>query len=173
MKILENGETKATEKTGRTGSLPWIGKGEYRTTVNIPVGTGFASLVFDGAMSEPEVFCDGEKIGEWKNGYNAFEVELPRTAGKAARVKLEKRRFGELLFVTATIVDEKGVLVPDADDELSFTCGKDLQFVAICNGDATSTESFIVPHMKAFHGQIVAVFRGTGDEVVPIMGGTN
>ena len=92
-------------------------------------------------------------------------TETVRTAGNAARVKLEKRRFGELLFVTATIVDEKGVLVPDADDELSFACGKDLQFVAICNGDATSTESFVVPHMKAFHGQLVAIFRGMGNEV--------
>lgn len=82
VKILENGEEKATEKTGRTGSLPWIGKGEYRVTVNIPEGTGFASLVFDGAMSEPEIYCDGVKVGEWKNGYNAFEVELPRTAGR-------------------------------------------------------------------------------------------
>ena len=104
-----------------------------------------------------------------KDGKPAL-TETVRTAGKAARVELEKRRFGELLFVTATIVDEKGVPVPDADDELSFACGKDLRFVAICNGDATSTESFVVPHMKAFHGQLVAIFRGTGDEVVSRMG---
>ena len=104
-----------------------------------------------------------------KDGKPAL-TETVRTASEAARVKLEKRRFGEFLFVTATIVDEKGVPVPDADDELSFTCGKDLRFVAICNGDATSTESFVVPHMKAFHGQLVAIFRGTGDEVVSRMG---
>ena len=54
--IAEDGEKEATLKTGRTGGLPWIGRGEYRVTVNIPEGTGFASLVFDGAMSEPEVF---------------------------------------------------------------------------------------------------------------------
>lgn len=80
--IVENGEKKAGEKTGRTGSLPFIGAGEYRRTVTIPSGTGYASLVFDGVMSEPEVFCDGVKVGEWKNGYNAFEVELPTKAGE-------------------------------------------------------------------------------------------
>ena len=80
--IVENGEKKAGEKTGRTGSLPFIGEGEYRRTVTIPSGTGYASLVFDGVMSEPEVFCDGVKVGEWKSGYNAFEVELPTKAGE-------------------------------------------------------------------------------------------
>lgn len=80
--IVENGEKKAGEKTGRTGSLPFIGEGEYRRTVTIPSGTGYASLVFDGMMSEPEVFCDGVKVGEWKSGYNAFEVELPTKAGE-------------------------------------------------------------------------------------------
>ena len=80
--IVENGEKKAGEKTGRTGSLPFIGEGEYRRTVTIPSGTGYASLVFDGVMSEPEGFCDGVKVGEWKSGYNAFEVELPTKAGE-------------------------------------------------------------------------------------------
>ena len=50
--------------------------------MTIPSGTGYASLVFDGVMSEPEVFCDGVKVGEWKSGYNAFEVELPTKAGE-------------------------------------------------------------------------------------------
>ena len=77
-----NGEKKAGEESGRGGSLPFIGEGEYRRTVTIPSGTGYASLVFDGVMSEPEVFCDGVKVGEWKSGYNAFEVELPTKAGE-------------------------------------------------------------------------------------------
>ena len=96
--IVENGEKKAGEKTGRTGSLPFIGAGEYRRTVTIPSGTGYASLVFDGVMSEPEVFCDGFKVGEWKSGYNAFEVELPTKAGEhqilvKARNRAESSRW--------------------------------------------------------------------------------
>lgn len=96
--IVENGEKKAGEKTGRTGSLPFIGEGEYRRTVTIPSGTGYASLVFDGVMSEPEVFCDGVKVGEWKSGYNAFEVELPTKAGEhqilvKARNRVESSRW--------------------------------------------------------------------------------
>ena len=90
--IVQDGEKKAAEKTGRTGALPWIGTGEYRRRISLPEGVGRASLVFDGAMSEPRVFCDGRQVGEWKNGYNAFEVELPPVAGEhEIRVTLENR----------------------------------------------------------------------------------
>ena len=36
VRIVENGETNATEKTGRTGSLPWVGTGEYRRRIELP-----------------------------------------------------------------------------------------------------------------------------------------
>ncbi len=76
--IRENGEERPTEKTGRTGALPWIGKGEYVRELVIPEdATNDVRLVFEGAMSEPEVFLDGVKIGEWKYGYTPFEVPLP------------------------------------------------------------------------------------------------
>lgn len=76
--IVQNGEKIATEKTGRTGSLPWIGVGEYSTTFIVPEGYGKTEILFDGVMSEPEVFLNGKKIGEWKNGYNAFHFDLTR-----------------------------------------------------------------------------------------------
>lgn len=82
VRVVQDGERRATEKTGRTGALPWIGSGEYRRTVEIPAGTEWAALVFDGAMSEPEVFWDGARVGEWKNGYNAFEIEVPAQPGR-------------------------------------------------------------------------------------------
>ena len=33
--VVQNGETNATEKTGRTGGLPYIGKGAYRHVLPI------------------------------------------------------------------------------------------------------------------------------------------
>ena len=33
--VEQNGETVATEKTGRTGGLPYMGKGAYRRTLEI------------------------------------------------------------------------------------------------------------------------------------------
>ena len=85
--IVENGETNATEKTGRTGALPWIGEGEYRRRVDIPEGAEWAELEFDGVMSMPEVFLDGERIGGWKYGYSPFSVMLPRSGAVTVKAK--------------------------------------------------------------------------------------
>lgn len=74
--IEQNGETEATEKSGRSGSLPWIGKGYYRTTVNLQKNFGHAELLFDGAMAEPVVKVNGKVAGEWKYGYNAFRIDI-------------------------------------------------------------------------------------------------
>lgn len=74
--IKENGEDKPTEHSGRSGSLPWIGKGFYKTTVHIAEGTTYAELKFDGAMAAPEVSVNGKKAGHWAYGYNAFRVDI-------------------------------------------------------------------------------------------------
>ncbi len=74
--IKENGEERATEHSGRSGALPWIGKGSYRRTFTIPQGTGHAELVFDGAMADPHVYVNGQLAGYWAYGYNAFVVDI-------------------------------------------------------------------------------------------------
>ena len=74
--IVQNGETEATEKSGRSGALPWIGEGWYRCTVEVPQGYDAAELVFDGAMAEPRVSINGREAGYWAYGYNAFRVDV-------------------------------------------------------------------------------------------------
>ena len=73
--IEQNGETEATEKSGRSGALPWIGEGHYRTTITLTEPVGHAELVFDGAMSEPRVKVNGQEAGYWAYGYNAFRID--------------------------------------------------------------------------------------------------
>ena len=76
VRIVQNGEQQASEKTGRSGSLPWIGEGHYKRSFTIPAGfRGHAELVFDGAMAEPTVFVNGQKAGYWAYGYNTFRVD--------------------------------------------------------------------------------------------------
>ncbi|WOD42813.1 beta-galactosidase GalB [Hwangdonia lutea] len=76
--IVQNGEKVATEKTGRTGALPYIGVGWYRNQFSLP---NFSSekkviLLFEGAMSEPEIFLNGKKIGSWNYGYSYFYFDI-------------------------------------------------------------------------------------------------
>jgi len=74
--IVQNGETQATEKSGRSGALPWIGEGYYKTNIRIDNLPEHAELVFDGAMSEPTVSVNGKKAGYWAYGYNAFRIDV-------------------------------------------------------------------------------------------------
>lgn len=78
--IEQNGEKKATEKSGRSGALPWIGEGHYKTKIIISKEDlkGNAMLVFDGAMSEPTVYVNGKKAGYWAYGYNAFRLDVTK-----------------------------------------------------------------------------------------------
>ncbi len=72
---IVDGKKVVTELTGNTGSLPWVGKGEYRTTFKVPRPFSHAELLFDGAMSEPEVYINGKLAGKWAYGYNAFRID--------------------------------------------------------------------------------------------------
>ena len=74
--IEQNGETEKTEKSGRSGALPWIGEGMYKLNWTAPKGYQRAVLVFDGAMSQPVVTVNGKEAGKWAYGYNAFRIDI-------------------------------------------------------------------------------------------------
>lgn len=90
--IEQNGEKEKTEKSGRSGALPWIGKGYYTTTISIPSsvygslltrragenlqGGSSYYLYFDGAMAEPHVYVNGKLAGYWAYGYTPFKVDI-------------------------------------------------------------------------------------------------
>ena len=77
VKVEQNGETEESWKTGRTGGLPYIGKGFYKTDFQVTDTTGRATfLVFDGAMSHANVYCNGRHVAYWPYGYNSFVVDL-------------------------------------------------------------------------------------------------
>lgn len=77
--VVQNREEVATEKTGRTGGLPYIGKGAYRRTLKIAPGNLDGRrhiLFFDGAMSEAQVFVNGKNVCFWPYGYNSFWCDV-------------------------------------------------------------------------------------------------
>lgn len=91
--ILQNGETEASEKTARSGGLPWIGKGFYECPVDLDKTPGTkCTLLFDGAMSNARVYVNGAFAGEWPYGYNSFYfdvTEFVKAGSNAIRVELE------------------------------------------------------------------------------------
>lgn len=73
--VTQNFEKKASVKTGRTGGLPYVGIGWYRTVFDAPADKQ-VTLVFDGAMSEAHVYVNGEEICFWPFGYNSFHCDV-------------------------------------------------------------------------------------------------
>jgi len=77
--VTQNGETTATVKTGRTGGLPYVGKGTYKRVLEIAPGTLDGRrhiLFFDGAMSEAQVYVGHAKVCFWPYGYNSFWCDV-------------------------------------------------------------------------------------------------
>ena len=98
---------------------------------------------------------DGKPIAE----------EKITTAGKPYKIVLTPDRKEikadgkDLSFVTVSIVDQNGIPCPTATNALNFEVKGAGTFKAVCNGDATSLESFVKPTMKLFSGKLVVVVQ--------------
>ena len=75
--ITQDGQTAAMEHAGRTGGLPFVGTGWYRLEFDVPEYSDGKScrLVFDGAMSNADVYINGHHAAFWPYGYNSFIVD--------------------------------------------------------------------------------------------------
>ena len=79
VRVTQNFETSETAHTGRTGGLPYMGKGWYRTYFDVKDYIAIrdvVTLLFDGAMSQAKVFVNGRFVMEWPYGYNAFYADV-------------------------------------------------------------------------------------------------
>ncbi len=65
-------------RTGTTGSLPWTGKGYYKTTITLDETPEEAEIFFDGAMRGAKVKINGNFAGGWPYGYNAFRINATK-----------------------------------------------------------------------------------------------
>ncbi len=120
--VTQNGETVPSEKTGRSGGLPYMGKGCYRTDIEVMSLDGRRfELLFDGAMSEAQVFVNGEKICEWPYGYNAFHCDITPALHEGSNriaVLLENRPFssrwypGAGLYRKVRLIETSPVHIP-------------------------------------------------------------
>lgn len=93
--VSQNFETEASVKTGRTGGLPYVGVGWYRTIFKTPADK-LVTLLFDGAMSEARIYVNGHEVCFWPFGYNAFHCDVTPYLNKdntpnTLAVRLENR----------------------------------------------------------------------------------
>lgn len=117
--ITQNNEKVATEKTGRTGALPFIGVGWYRTNFEVPDYQKGKQvlLTFDGAMSEAQVFVNGQKVGERPYGYSYFYFDitsfLKPNGENLLAVRLENRPKSSRWYPGAGIYRKVQIIIKD------------------------------------------------------------
>ena len=105
------------------------------------------------------------KAKGWR-GKDVLSAEL-KTAGTSAKVILEPDRKvitadgRDLSFVTVKLVDDKGTLVPNADNLVHFKISGEGKIVGVDNGSETDLDLFKVDDHKAFNGLALVVIQST------------
>jgi len=107
-----------------------------------------------------------------RDGREVARDELD-TAGAPAAIRLtpDKRRIAaggrSLSYLTVAVVDADGVLVPDADDAISFDVRGAGRLVGLDNGREESAENYKASTREAFNGKALAIVQ-SGDRSGPI-----
>jgi len=122
-------------------------------------------LRWDDVTYEP-----GElRVVAYKNN-KAWANESIRTAGVAFQLRLTPDRnvitgdSRDLSFVTLTVADKDGRLVPRSMNEIHFEISGPGVIVATDNGNATDMTPFPSKDRKAFNGLALAIVRGKRGE---------
>ena len=100
------------------------------------------------------------------NGRVGATYEL-KTAGKPTRITLTVdhasiRRLGDdVAYVTATVVDRDGVLVPTANDAVAFKVAGPGIIAAVDSADNNSHEPFQASERRAYQGRCFAMIKAS------------
>lgn len=173
--VTQNFETEASVKTGRTGGLPYVGVGWYRTVFDVEPDRQ-VTLVFDGAMSEARVYVNGKEACFWPYGYNSFHCDVTGLLngdgkGNVLAVRLENRpqssRWypGAGLYRNVHVVTTGKVHVPVWGTQVTTPHVAE-DYASVCLkttvDGAGSTELTVVTDIVSPDGQVVASKKNRG-----------
>ena len=173
--VTQNFETQASLKIGRTGGLPYVGIGWYRTTFHSTPGKQ-TTLIFDGAMSEARVFVNGKEACFWPCGYNSFYCDVTSLVNEDGKnntlaVRLENRpqssRWypGAGLYRNVHVVTTEKIHVPVWGTQITTPYVKD-EYASVCLRttilNAGKTELTVVTDIMDADGQVVSTKTNKG-----------
>ncbi|OXB07437.1 glycoside hydrolase family 2 TIM barrel-domain containing protein [Flavobacterium pectinovorum] len=102
-----------------------------------------------------------------KNGKVVLEKEI-HTAGDAAKIDLSadkkviKNDTYDLVYVTVSITDAAGNLLPTANDLINFEVSGGGKLVGVDNGYQANLDSFKASSCKLFNGKCIAIIQSIG-----------
>ncbi|MEL1252494.1 sugar-binding domain-containing protein [Flavobacterium sp. DGU38] len=102
-----------------------------------------------------------------KDGKVVLEKEI-HTAGAASKIDLKvnksviKNDTYDLVYVTVSIVDKDGNLVPNSDHKIDFEVTGGGKLVGVDNGYQANLDSFKANSCKLFNGKCIAIIQSNG-----------
>jgi beta-galactosidase len=122
-------------------------------------------LRWDDVRYEP-----GElRVVAYKNN-EIWAEEIVETTGEPLALKAEADRAKikadgkDLSFITIEVLDENGLVVPVADNEITFSVDGPGKIVATDNGDPTDMVEFPSEVRNAFNGKALAIVKAKKGE---------
>ncbi|MDP2471716.1 MAG: DUF4982 domain-containing protein, partial [Candidatus Palauibacterales bacterium] len=104
-----------------------------------------------------------------KRGDEVVVTTEVRTAGPAAalRLSVDREEIGsgirDVAHVEVQVVDAAGIVVPSADQLVTFTVEGPARLLAVGNGNPTDHSSYQIPERHAFHGLALAMIQSTDE----------
>lgn len=104
------------------------------------------------------------KVIAYKEG-QIWATQTIKTTAKPAKLlavsdrKNIKADGEDLAFITVKVVDEQGLMVPDANNSIQFSLEGEGEIVATDNGNPADLESFANSSRKAFNGMGLAIVK--------------
>lgn len=104
-----------------------------------------------------------------KNNGKVVAQEEHTSAGKPAKIILTKsnatvaNNWDDVTFITATIVDEKGIRCANADNLIKFSITDSGKIVAVDNGNIIDHEGYQGPATRAYQGSAIAIIKAAKD----------
>ena len=104
------------------------------------------------------------KVVAYKNG-KKWATDVMKTTGPASKLTMKADRANiaadgqDLSFITVTVADKHGLLVPRSKNHIKFSIAGPGEIVATDNGDATSFEPFQSPEHSAYNGLALVIVR--------------
>ncbi|MGN6640574.1 MAG: DUF4982 domain-containing protein, partial [Mucilaginibacter sp.] len=109
------------------------------------------------------------KVVTFKKG-KPWAVEIVKTAGKPTNLQLTpdrakiKANGNDLSFVTVKVVDKNGIMLPQADNNISFSISGPAEIVATDNGNPADLVAFPSKDRKAFSGMALVIVRSKNSQ---------
>ena len=150
--VYTSGDSAELFLNGKSLGMKTKGPFEYR-------------LHWDDVVYQPGTL----KVVAYKSG-KRWATDVMKTTGPANELTLKADRTQiaddgqDLSYITVTVADKNGLLVPRSKNHIKFEISGPGEIVATDNGDPTSFESFQAPEHNAYNGLAQVIVRAKAGE---------